>query len=266
MTWYCHDKPASRVHVCEKVHPDFITTQTSIEDILNDAGDAAANAYYYYYTPLDFVSRNEWSWSIIWSHGLTLLRKMHLAAPPAERPIPRKQNSLIPAIEGRWYAVFVVVSLGYFGIFLAGWNFSFPTRIESIMWRVATVTAVVSALAECVALQVSYTWYPALRDWLKEVQSRHEINAPRTSESEKKNNSNNKWKWFKEWKAYLENNSLRKDPIMHTPLGLIAVTWVCGIFYCLSRAYVVIADIIELRSLPSSAYQEVEWSGYWPHW
>lgn len=56
-----------------------------------------------------------------------------------------------------------------------------------------------------------------------------------------------------------------KDPALDMPVTLIAVTWIFGVVYAISQAYIVIADIIELRSLPANAYQTVGWSLLWPH-
>lgn len=36
----------------------------------------------YAYIPLDFIDHEEWSWSILWMHGLNCLRKLHLAGQP----------------------------------------------------------------------------------------------------------------------------------------------------------------------------------------
>lgn len=79
-------------------NPEYVNTNTPLQDILLDGREEAAGVYYN--TPLDFVSRQEWSWSILWAHGLNCLRKIHLAAQPVERPVTRIQNTIVPAIWG----------------------------------------------------------------------------------------------------------------------------------------------------------------------
>jgi hypothetical protein len=63
----------------------------------------------------------------------------------------------------------------------------------------------------------------------------------------------------------LRNASPDKDPNLDVPIRLIMpVTFFC-IFYCLFRGYILVEDIIGLRSLPESAFATVDWSKYIPH-
>ena len=65
--------------------------------------------------------------------------------------------------------------------------------------------------------------------------------------------------------ARLRNNSPDGDPAMEVPLRmLIPVTTLCAL-YSISRAYILVEDILALRSLPSSVFQTVDWSQYLPH-
>ncbi len=61
------------------------------------------------------------------------------------------------------------------------------------------------------------------------------------------------------------NNSATKDPQLYVPLKLILPVYVTAVFYCHARTYIFVADILELRSLPASAYATVNWQQFWPH-
>ena len=122
-------KPAD-VSRCEFIEANVsIATIRSNENLPVDA--------MYAYTPLDFIDREEWSWSILWMHGLNCLRKLHLAGQPQELPVQRFQNTIVPVIHG-WYSVlFAFLSLVYLGI---SWylccrvelQFSYPYRTSSL--------------------------------------------------------------------------------------------------------------------------------------
>ena len=244
--------------------PDYITTETDLADILKDAGSLAARVYYY--TPLDFASREEWSWSIVWSQGLNYLRSLHIAPSPPARPVPRIQNTIVPVIDGWIYGLFVLVSLGYFAIFLAGWNFSFPTKIECVLWRAASTTSILTPLAVLVAIQFSYHWYPSLKNKLKfgagvPLQSGADAQAMAEVRRDRSKQRN----WLRALAATLSNNTLLKDPALDAPPALVLAIWFFGVFYASARAYIAVADFIELRSLPASAYDTVNWSSIWPH-
>jgi hypothetical protein len=195
---------------------------------------------------------------------LNCLRKIHLAAQPVERPVTRIQNTNIPVIEGSAYSLFFVVSVGYLGVFIAGWNFSIPTRRETILWRATTVTALSSALAVFISMQMSFSRYTGIWRKLRLAASQNEEAKRAPSNATTANNDpKRKHNAIGAFATSLKNNSLLKDPALDAPVEAIIATWFLGFFYCVARAY--IADLMELRPLPRSSYQAVNWSTFWPH-
>lgn len=63
----------------------------------------------------------------------------------------------------------------------------------------------------------------------------------------------------------IRNNSATKDPTFYIPLKILLPIYVIAVFYCHARTYVFVADFMELRSLPASAYATVNWQKFWPH-
>jgi hypothetical protein len=53
--------------------------------------------------------------------------------------------------------------------------------------------------------------------------------------------------------------------VLNVPLKAILPIYVVAFFYCSARTYLFIADAIELRSLPATAYATVNWTVYFPH-
>ena len=141
--------------------PDTIHTRASIETILYKAGSVAARPYQK--TPLDFVSRKEWSWSILWYHGLYIFQRCGISFSPTARPLNRFQNTVIPEIDGLAYAVLLLVVGLNFAIFVAGWNFSFPSQVESTMWRVASLTSLASLPLFYLICTFAFDTWPAIR-------------------------------------------------------------------------------------------------------
>jgi hypothetical protein len=65
--------------------------------------------------------------------------------------------------------------------------------------------------------------------------------------------------------ASMKNVSPDQDPHLELPLRVvIPFTIICAI-YCCFRVYILIKDDAGLRSMTASAYQNVEWSQYFPH-
>jgi hypothetical protein len=99
------------------LRPEIIETDVTISEILLKAGERAREPYSN--TPLDFVSRKEWVWSIYWSNWINIL--------------------------------------------LCGWNYSFPTYTELILWRAASVTIMATLVAYWAISEFGFSLYPAVQ-------------------------------------------------------------------------------------------------------
>ena len=246
-------KPAD-VQGCE-----FLSTGTPVASIRLDAGIAPDAVYSC--TPLDFIGREEWAWSILWMHGLNCLRRLHLAGQPQQLPFQRFNNTTVPVIKGWFLFLFAVITMAFFAIVVAGWNFSFPTRTERILWHIASLTAMISAFGALVVQQLFFNWMPALQrrqEWDRLVNR-----SSKTKEQPQKQDS---WRTRVEnMISLISNNSISRDPALNAPVGAIISTYVLGFFYLSSRGYIILADLIELRSLPSSAYKSLDWASLAPY-
>ena len=249
-------KPAD-VQAC-----DFLDTDTTISTIRIEGGVASDAVYTY--TPLDFVGREEWPMSIMWSHALNICRRLHITGQPQQLPVQRFNNTAAPVIKDWFQTLFIIIGGVYFAIVVAGFNFSFPTRTEHVLWHAASFAAPFSALGGFLGLQVFFKWYPALR--------RRKGWAPRpsreTQETPKKDNSilrKTLRARFERIIGWMRNNSISKDPALDAPIRAIISTGAFFIFYLSARGYIMLADFIELRSLPKSAYQSLDWSSLAPY-
>ena len=241
---------------------DYLDTDTTISTIRIEGG-VAANAVYTY-TPLDFVGREEWPMSIMWSHGLNFLRRLHITGQPQQLPVRRFNNTAAPVIKHGVMVLFVIICGIYFAVVVAGFNFSFPTKTEQILWHAASFTAPFSALGAFVGMQTFINWYPALKrrlGWAHRP-SRETQETPKKDESILKKTLRSRFKRFIGW---MRNNSISKDPALDAPIRAIISTGFFFIFYLSARGYIMLADFIELRSLPKSAYQSLDWSSLAPY-
>ena len=222
-------------------------------------------------TPLDFVNRKEWWWSKSWANFVNILKYMRLTFGSSTRPIDRFEDTLQKEIPKGWIFVCMALTAACFSVFLVGWDYSFPTRTEQILWRVASVTM----MSMCVAL----TTVSQLAGLYSDSKLQKTINSPRfaswTSRTDPQTESGRRVQESKKGVALLKkvdnafnrvrNNSFDKDPQLYVPLRIIVPLYLIGVSYCHARAYILIADIIELRALPASAYASVDWQRFVPH-
>ena len=232
---------------------DFIEAKVLISTIRTE-GHATDTVYSH--TPLDFISREEWPWSILWMHGLNCLRRLNLAAQPQQLPVQRFHNTTVPVIKGWPLAAFAVLSLIYFGIFMTAWNFDFPTDIELTLWRASSSIALVTASGCFLTQKVFFNLIPALSRMFK----RQDFRLPKTEASQNQNLRPIPKSILRHFLSLLRNNSTSNDPALDTPIGAVMATWFFGFVYIFSRGYIVLADFIELRALPSDAYRSTNWA------
>lgn len=212
--------------------PIVLHTNTRIADILLEAGDRARQPYKL--TPLDFLNPPERRTSIIalCKFGLGVLFGFDKEA--SERPVKAFVNSRTTPYRGitvREMLYGVLVELTYFGIHLAAWNFTFPSRTERILWRVASLQLLGVLLFYLAVVTIGTFFY---KDIARMV-------------------------FGKESNSMLGLSSL-------APRWLLLVAYYPVIIaYGSARTYILLEAFVNLRALPLSVYTSVNWAGFIPH-
>lgn len=239
--------------------PFVLYTDTSLSDILQKAGHAAKDPYSR--TPLDFVSRREWSWSLWWSFSTNMLRRMNIVFAPVERPITRVPNDHFLEIPPRIMIVLGFIDICYASLYMAGWNFWFPSNTERWFWRIATLTIMSCVLVYLVVETYTFYLIPAIKKkffgrigWCNNTYPQH---RPMMRGRAKTGTG--------KLAAALRNNSLQRDPALYIPLKAVIPITLAGAIYCLARAYILIEGVLVLRALPASAFETVSWTQFLPH-
>ena len=254
--------------LCWTYKPADVTTSVIIEtnatmaEILCKAGDRAATPYSR--TPLDFVSRKEWPWSIYWSNWINILRCLGIVFGPQVRPVNRFENTYSLELPGNTKWIFFGVTAAYSSIFVAGWNYSFPTQTELILWRAAAGTMCACLVVYWVVTEFGFVWWPFLEKNFR-GRAQDATDVEKVSKPPSLVHSGRRKSKLKYAAACVRNNTVSQDPQFNVPLKAILPIYLVGVFYCHARTYLFVADIIQLRSLPASAYDTVDWSKFLPH-
>lgn len=271
--------------------PEKLTTTHTMAQILIDGGPSVTGIYHR--TPLDFISRDEWHWSLYWTHWINILRKMHINFAPKSLPHDRLENTIWLDIKARGaLPAFILTSLLYSGIFLAGWNDHFPTKTEQTLWRIASLAMTTAVALYFIITAFAYVVYPAMDRYFKslkpsitEAEALH--SSPHISPTENSSPSSStktprvipggtevhdneipektERSWISRMSARLRNNSVSKDPMLDVPLKATIPMYGVGFLYCAARTLIILLDITQLRSMPVSAYTTVDWGSFVPH-
>jgi hypothetical protein len=234
--------------------PIIIHCDVSISNILQLAGNAAREPYNH--TPLDFVNRKEWTWTLAWNFLRNKLRLAGVHLRPAARPMPRIPNDNWLEVPTPTIYVLIVFDMAYAAIYLSGWNLWFPSHVERVLWRAATLSTMASIFLFLVVEALSSRLTPHLK---------RRYGFPKHGPSESRPH-----RWLPAWLhnvlKWIRNSSPNKDPNYYIPLKIVLRLSSAAIVYCLARTYILVECLLALRRLPASAYETVEWSRYWPHY
>ncbi len=256
-----------------------LNCKAPLEDTIKAADDKASPPYGR--TPLDFVSREEWSGSLIWAHYNNILRKMHIrlfSRPVRCRPITRIPNDNWPKLNMKYGTVIISISLIYSTTFVLAWGFPFPSNIERTMWRASSVGIFGFTLFAAMYEPLIFQIYMARRQRCSHTKSGKRFANEQDIESSPaapplKNPSPHQ-SWYgthaiadkaRKATAGWRNNSPDRDPALEIPPRvLIPLTLSCAA-YCVFRAYILVEDVLGLRRLPPEVFKTVIWSNWFPH-
>lgn len=231
--------------------------ETSLRQMLLDAGKDADGSYND--TPLDFITRGEWSWSRWWTLIINVMKVCNIRIQPKPRPITRIPNDNWPELPSSSVFIIGFVDMCYAAIYLAGWNFKFATKIERLLWRVSTTTILGIVVAYMIVELYAFHLVPSLPD---SIRSAFKLRSSPTQLSASQRQDASRVRRVADW---LRNSTLNKDPQLYIPLKASIPITVAGIVYFIARAYILLECFVALRSLPSSAYESVNWSMFIPH-
>lgn len=211
----------------------------------------------WYQTPLEYLSPEQFGIELHWSYYTRLAAMFHIrvfSRPISSRPWDRFPSDtwLCPSLAWMFPTSCVI---GIFSIlFIAGWDFYFPTPTERIMWRVFSVYHAAFSIYgflyyvfEIFRSKKRSSYMSYSHQNLDSIEERHEV-LTRTGRG-----------WFnmpivasflEKWHATLPN----QDPDARISLRvLIPVTITCA-FYVICRLYIYVEDFASLRKQQSGVY------------
>ncbi|KAL2165952.1 hypothetical protein VTG60DRAFT_3572 [Thermothelomyces hinnuleus] len=246
----------------------------------------------WYHTPLDFISRHETATNVIWQYYNDLLRKI-IRFSPFTRRVRTKPWDRIPGDMFLLMDFDLQIAAGAFitvfsNIFFIAWNAHFPTYFEQLAWRAASLYMIFFGISGCLWMGMwVWVYVPRIRhaegpelslfEGSLEVKFLNLHRAPYRDPSlpQFRQASAKRPTWIRNLLGVLDgvgqfltkthNISPDKDPCLNAPVGFVIGNTVLWVLYVVFRGYILIEDLVWLRSLPSDAYLTVEWLSFLPY-
>ena len=228
-----------------------LTIKATTAQILIDAGDAAATPYRH--TPLDFVAKESFTCSY------DMMGFLNLRCDNRERPLRCFPNDRFPDISSfEKLALFCMTTL-YAAFHLIGWNFTFPTRLESLLWRLSSSLVLGATVFwwvfETIAARHRFGRWDKYLIWL---QLKGKPPAPRPDVE-----SNLKHQDTRVRLDAFETEQKQAKPMLAWEVGLL-MPFV--FLYAAARTYMIVEALVSLRALPSGVFETFDVAQLLPHW
>ncbi|KAJ9134319.1 hypothetical protein NKR23_g10276 [Pleurostoma richardsiae] len=239
--------------------PVIIKPNVKLAEILVQAGPAAARPYSH--TPLDFAKRKAHVFEYMWRYTFNVVKFVNIHFHPVERPITKIWDDQFFDLPPLANALLALVQLGFAAIHLLAWNFHFPSSVERLLWRIFSIYITCSVVCTWAALYWAFEAWPRIVGWLEDRQTT------------KRSLLSRMYSW---WRSSMpcrllgriseafRKGSFNRNLDQTVPL-FAAVTIPLGGLYCCARTYIIVEDVINLRSLPTSTYDSVDWNAFLPH-
>lgn len=227
-----------------------LTTSATTAQILCEAGDAASSPYIH--TPLDFVAKQSFTF------GYDVAHHFGRRFDHPERPLRRFPNDRFPDISPlEKFALFCMTS-AFAAFHLIGWDFTFPSRIELILWRVSssiiTVAIVLYWVLETIAARQRFGRWDKYLIWLRLKKKKPATDAEVTVVCRRQDTVDRL--------DAFEREQREAKPILPWEIGLI---FPIILLYAAARAYMLVEMFASLRALPFGVYQTFDLADIFPH-
>ncbi|KEF52211.1 uncharacterized protein A1O9_11838 [Exophiala aquamarina CBS 119918] len=262
----------------------LLRSNYTIHQILRDGGRAASKPYVN--TPLEFIDHKEWAATQLWKFNVNILRKFHVVRQrPLIRPAQRISSFNFPRLTQQAALGALLMALGYAAIFLAAWNLDFPSSAECLLWRICTAATVgLTFITGVVEIFLAPTKIDRdISDNCVEKEApRRDINhgvlstSAETSKTNPTMSSTLLPSFFKhqECQTQAKKGTSAKTFFripsktitrFNIPLHSLLITELACAIYSVCRICILTEDLVGLRALPPSTFQNVDWAAYWPH-
>lgn len=243
-----------------------LTIDATVAEIHFNAGDVASQEWFR--TPLDFVNDRESYFTLYWTYSVNMIQKVHLLPVRTRRPITSIPDDNMPSLfdtSVRAQIIGSLFSLFCFAINISGWNFWFPSTLERHLWRISSIVLLVTMYVG-VSTQIYLVYiHESLKKGFQVLKSGDTVVDSRTAPHAGRTATKNLLDKCRNLAARLRNLTPNKDPAFAAELKVLIVFFPGLTLYVLARAYLMIEDVISLRSLPANAYETVNWAQFLPH-
>ena len=241
-----------------------VDSDMDLNDILIKEEDENARNQPWFRAPLDFVSREVWSFGLLHHYQMNMFKRQGRRSCSQPNSMGRRSDNDTLPVTGKLMAVGIFFGFVFIGNNFIAWNFTFPTRTERLSWRICSCGL---AILSAVALTGNELGYGVHR--VERMQARvrqHRADLEQCNIPGKKSTPKERALYrFKCLAMKIRNNSPEKDPSRDVSLNFVIAGLSVLVMYSSFRLFILVEDVIAFRALPQKTYATVNWPGLIPH-
>ena len=244
--------------------PEVLKNDIKIDDILQ-AERVKLDGWTH--TPLDFINHREWFGSIACSNYVHVLTSLGVKLGSDVTPIDRIPDTWSKEVSRGQQWLCVALCMVFLSVFFVAWRHDFPSEVEKILWRIAACTMTISPLLVLLLAEIDRYWPGFTKPSSNDPSPEKVVTEPSRSDPDREESPPSERGPGRLSRVLdnMRNNSPRQDAALSMSLKAMIPLYIAALAYIVARIYIMIADFVELRSLPLSAYDTVEWQEFWPH-
>lgn len=229
--------------------------------------DEAARTRPSFRTPLDFASREIWSFNLIYHYLMNILKGMRPRSwerKKKEKSLGRRSENDILPVTGVALVIALLSTVAFMGTNFIAWSFHFPTSIERSLWRLSSCGLLAIFVVGMPVIEVLYH-DRRIKKMQEKVQKRRKALKDSGLPGEKAPWKDRLIYRFRVLAMKIRNNSPEKDPYLDVSLFFALAGVPCFAMYTVFRVYILVEDVVAFRALPADAYSTVDWWKFIPH-
>lgn len=208
---------------------------------------------------------NEWTFK----KGFSPVWERHGFGPP----VKSRENFIVGRVDLSVFCVLLLMTMLYGGIHLLLWNYGFPIRAESILWKISAtilfaipvVTVVLFILFATVGGAIVIPIIESYESQEREKKERElDANNRRGSLRMKKPNFFERYRFW--IGLFCKSLAVAVLPFYYVACSALALGNLGGLIsYAPARIFIIVESFISLRHVPVGVYENLSWAQYIPH-
>lgn len=258
--YFWKDKPA------DVEYSEIVDIGMTLDEMISLEQDGRARSQPWFRTPLDFTSREIWSFNLIYHYLMNILKRRNKTSwrEKQKNSLGRRDENDVLPLNGISMAIALLSTIAFMGTNFIAWDFHFPTVIEKRLWQTVSCGLIAITIIGMPIVHLKYD-SRGIERMQEKVRKRRKALEDACVPTKEASWRDRLVYHLKVRAMKMRNNSVDDDPNLDMSLFMAFGSAFVFALYTAGRVYILVEDFIAFRALPVGAYKTVQWMAFLPH-